>query len=297
MIYNALEIMTPLLIAGLGGLFTELAGVLNIALEGLMLAGAFAAIVGTAATGSLLAGIISGVGAATLLAALYAYFTTRLRANIFIAGLAVNLFSAGVIPFISTGLYGTKGVLKFDAVGQIPHLFGDVQGHIPILHDIFFGHNVTVYLALLLVFLVYLILYRTPFGLRLRALGKNEELLTSRGLRPERYRVYAILISGVACGLAGSALSLRLGVYLPNITAGRGWIALVTIYLGYRHPLGILLAAFFFAVMESLAGAAQGLIHIPGTVLLGVPYAVTVIAMVIYSIVRHNRLRRQRLYR
>ncbi|TVR34469.1 MAG: ABC transporter permease [Spirochaetaceae bacterium] len=294
MIFNAVEIMTPILLAALGGLFAELAGVLNIALEGLILAGAFAGILAGAASGSLVVGMLAGALAGGLLAAVFTFFSIRLRANIFITGLAVNLLAAGSIPFISTWMFGTKGVLRFPDLPRLPRLLEGVTSGVGFIDSLLFGHSATVYLAWLLVPLALVALYRTPFGLRLRAVGAREDSVIIAGVDAVAYRRIAVLISGVAAGLAGAAISLRLGVYLPNISAGRGWIALVAIYLGYRHPIGILIAALLFGFTESLAGAAQGLLAIPGTVLLGLPYAITVVAMITYSALRARGQRRRR---
>lgn len=295
MIFNAVEIMTPILLAALGGLFAELAGVLNIALEGLILTGAFAGILAAAATGSLVAGIIAGALAGGLLAAVFAFFSMRLKANIFITGLAINLLAAGAIPFLSTWMFGTKGVLRFPDLKRLPHLFRDTSTGIGIIDGLLFGHSATVYLAWLLVAVSAVTLYRTPFGLRLRALGAREESVVIAGVNAAAYRRMAILISGIAAGIGGASISLRLGVYLPNISAGRGWIALVAIYLGYRHPIGIAVAALLFGFTASLAGAAQGMLAIPGTVLLGLPYAMTVVAMIVYSALRSRSRKRRRL--
>ncbi|TVQ37814.1 MAG: ABC transporter permease [Spirochaetaceae bacterium] len=295
MIFNAVEIMTPILLAALGGLFAERAGVLNIALEGLILTGAFAGILIAAATASLLVGMLAGAAAGGLLAVVFAFFSIRLRANIFITGLAVNLLAAGGIPFVSTWMFGTKGVLRFPQLQRMPRLLEGVTSGINAVDSLLFGHSVTVYLAWLLTALAFVVLYRTPFGLRLRALGAREESVVLAGVDATAYRRLAIVISGIAAGLGGAAISLRLGVYLPNISAGRGWIALVAIYLGYRHPFGILMAALLFGFTESLAGAAQGLLAIPGTVLLGLPYAITVVAMIVYSALRARGRRHRRL--
>jgi general nucleoside transport system permease protein len=293
-IFNAVEIMTPILLAALGGLFAELAGVLNIALEGLILIGAFAGILAAAYTGNLAIGMLAGAVAGGLLATLLAGFTTRLKANIFIAGLAVNLFAAGLIPFLSTWMFGTKGVLRFPDLPRLPRLFVGVQTGARLLDQLLFGHSITVYLAWVAAMVAAIVLYRTPFGLRLRATGAHEPSVVVSGVNAVAYRRVAIVVSGLAAGLAGAAISLRLGVYLPNISAGRGWIALVAIYLGYRSPVGIVVAALLFGFTESLAGAAQGLLAIPGTVLLGLPYAITVVAMILYSAVRSRSKRRRR---
>jgi len=268
MISNALELMVPILIATLGGLLTERAGVLNIGLEGLILTGAFAGIVGANLSGSLFAGLLFGAGAGALLATIYSVACIELRSNIFVAGLATNLLAAGVVPYLSALLYGTKGVVRLAADASFASLF---------------GVSVMVPVSLALAVVVTVVLFRTPFGIRLRASGGNPEALEARALRASSYRRAAMILSGVFAGIAGAEVALRLGVYLPNISAGRGWIALVAIFLGVRHPIGVVGAALVFAFFESFAGAAQGFTEIPGTLLLGLPYLITLAAMVLYS--------------
>ncbi len=268
MIANSLELMVPILIAALGGLLTERAGVLNIGLEGLILVGAFAAIAGANLSGSLLVGAVFGSLAGLALSALYSVACIELRSNIFVAGLATNLLAAGIVPTASALLYGTRGVLRL-AVPVYPLRIAGVSVMVPV--------------AVVLAFMLHVFLFETPFGIRLRAAGGNPQALVARALRPDRYRRFAMLCSGLLAGGAGAAVALRLGVYLPNISAGRGWIALVVIFLGMRRPLGILAGAFVFALFESFAGAAQGFTEVPGTLLLGLPYLITLAAMVLHS--------------
>ena len=268
MITNALELMVPILFAALGGLLTERAGVLNIGLEGLILTGAFAGIAGANLTGSLAAGLATGAVAGVLLAGVYSVACIELRSNIFVAGLATNLLAAGVVPYLSALLYDTKGVVRL----QIDPGFPSVA-----------GVSMMVVLSVFVAAVITVLLFRTPFGMRLRATGGNPDALPARALDPNHYRRIAMLASGLFAGFAGAEVSLRLGVYLPNISAGRGWIALVAIFLGARHPLGAVGAALIFAFFESFAGAAQGFTTIPGTLLLGLPYLITLLAMVLYS--------------
>lgn len=268
MIGNALELMVPLLLAALGGLLTERAGVLNIGLEGLILFGAFAGLVVASFTGSIFVGLLAGAAAGTLLAALYSAACIELRANIFVAGLATNLLAAGIVPYLSGMIYGTKGVIRLGIHPGYPELF---------------GVSILVPVSVLLAIVISVTLFRTPFGIRLRAAGGNPAALEARALSANAYRRAAMLLSGAFAGLAGAEVSLRLGVYLPNISAGRGWIALVAIFLGARHPIGVVAAAAVFAFFESFAGAAQGFTAIPGTLLLGLPYLITLVAMVLYS--------------
>jgi general nucleoside transport system permease protein len=275
---NALDLMVPILIAALGGLLTERAGVLNVGLEGLILVGAFASVVGANLTGSFAVGFVFGCAAGLTLAALYSVACIELRANIFVAGLATNLLAAGIVPYASALVYGTRGVVRLAVTPGFPRVF---------------GVSVTVPLAVVVALAVSVALFETPFGIRLRATGGNPAALVARALRPDRYRRIAMLASGVFAGAAGAEVALRLGVYLPNISAGRGWIALVAIFLGVRHPLGIVAAAFVFALFESFAGAAQGFTDIPGTLLLGLPYLITLAAMISYSAVgRSARIER-----
>ena len=280
MIGQALDVLTPVLLAGLGGLFTELAGILNIGLEGMILVGAFAGLVVLHASESYLVALLAAAAAGLLLGVIFATCAIRLRANVFITGLGINLLAAGVLPFISSALFDIKGVLRFDNVAPLPRMLPGVLG----------GQTALFYLALLLVGAAHLVIYRTPFGLRLRTTGSAPELLRERGLSPERYKRLAIWISGLAAGLAGGALALRLGVYLPNISAGRGWIALVTIFLGYRAPVGVFLAALLISVTEGIANSAQAVVELPNTLLLALPYLLTLLALILYSALR--RLRR-----
>lgn len=288
-IHNAVSIMTPFLLAATGGLFTELTGTLNIALEGLMLIGAFSSVVFTYLTNSLFLGIILGVAASMLVSSLFGIISLKMRANVFICGLATNLLASGLTVVLSFQLFGNKGVIRFPDIPKLPVLSVPVLQKIPVLGDILFGHNILVYISWLCLVLAAVVIYRTPFGLRLRGTGIGSRTIQSLGLKPVNYQLKAILISGLTCGLAGAVLTLNLSAFVPNITSGRGWIALVVIYLGNKKPLGILIAAFVFGLAESFSIFAQGAINIPADFILAFPYIITVAAMIIYSIGQHYR--------
>ncbi len=264
---------TPILLAALGGLLTELAGVLNIALEGLMLVGAFSAILITELTGSILLGSIGAALSGVILAYLFGFITLRFKANIFITGLAVNLFAIGITNYLSSVIFGTKGVIKFL---NFPELFK------------FLNNNIFVYIGLFLTGLSVWLIYKTVFGLRLRATGLNPKVVQIKGIESYNIQLKSILISGALSGLGGAALSLNLGAYVPNMTAGRGWIALVAIYLGRKHPVGILITAIFFAGAVYFSNEAQGIFQVPSDILLGFPYFLTLIAMIIFSVLKNS---------
>jgi ABC-type uncharacterized transport system permease subunit len=288
--HNAVGIMTPFLLAATGGLYTELAGMLNIALEGLMLIGAFFAVVFAGLTGSLALGVVLGVASSLAAALLFGLVTLNLKANVFIAGLATNLLASGLTVVLSFQLFKNKGVVRFE-LGSLPVLSLPALDRIPLLGDLLLGHNVLVYVSWAIVLLSVVVIYRTPFGLRLRGTGLGPATIASLGLRPQAYQLAGILISGFTCGLAGAWMTLNLAAFVPNITSGRGWIALVAIYLGNKTPLGIVVASFVFGLAEAFSNYAQGALKVPADFILAFPYAITVLAMILYSIWRHYRTR------
>lgn len=287
---DALAAAAPLLFAALGGLFTELSGLLNIALEGLILIGAFASAAVAGATQSLALGLAAGVAAATLVAAFYGLVTIRGRANEFVTGLAANLLASGLAVVLSAQLFKTKGILALD-LEPLPELAPALAGRLPFLGKLLFGHNALVYASWLAVPMAAIVIGKTPFGLRLRAAGSNPRALLAQGLKPERYRFAAVLISGGASGLAGACLSLSLAAYVPNMSSGRGWIALVAIYLGGRKSSGVAAACLAFALADSFANYAQGFLNVPSDFILALPYAATFLALVAGAALRRGRSR------
>ncbi|MCF7928135.1 MAG: ABC transporter permease [Spirochaetales bacterium] len=283
MIHTTVEIMAPFLLAALGGLFTERAGVLNIGLEGLMLFGAFSAFAAAGLTGSLAAGLTAAVIAGLLLAGLIAVTHLKGGANIFIAGLAANLLAVGMTSILSSLIFGTRGVVRLQTLPETTVVHIGFLEHVPVVGPILNGHSILVYASWGCVALVWYLFYRTRFGLRVRAVGESPETALIRGVLPGPYRLAALLLSGVFAGAAGAVLMFKLGAYVPNISAGRGWIALVAIYLGRKHPVGILGAAALFAAAEVLADNLQGIISIPATAVLSLPYLITVVFLVLQS--------------
>ena len=283
-LHSAVVIMTPLLFAATGGLFCELAGMLNIALEGLLLAGAFAAAAAFHYTGSIAAALAAAVSAAALLSLLLALSTLKLRSNVFIAGLAVNLCAGGLTVVLSHYLFGTRGVVVLGDIPRLPPARIPLIDNIPVLGELLSGHTGYVYALWLLLGAAALVLFKTPFGLRLRACSAHAEALASLGLKPDAYRFAAFLISGFYCGIGGSFLSLNLGAFVPNMSAGKGWIALVVIFLGGRRPGGLLAAAFVFGLAEAFSNYAQGLFKVPADFILAIPYLFTLLAMIAVSI-------------
>jgi ABC-type uncharacterized transport system permease subunit len=301
-----IRVSTPLILPALGGLLSEQAGVMNIALEGTMLVAAFAGVIvgalapdwipglprGLAPWAGLLAGILSGL----LLAWIIGFFHLELGADIFLAGLAINILAQGATVFAMYAITGDKGSTANLASPALPNVV------IPGVNGIRFvgqllnaenltGYNIMTYAAFLLMVLVWLLLYRTPFGMHLRAVGENPEAAASAGINVKRMRYQALLLSGFCAALGGLNLSMGyLTIFQANMTAGRGFVALAVIYLGNRHPIGTVLAALLFGAATAL-GAQLGTLNIPSQLVEVIPAFATIVALVIYNVRRQAKVR------
>jgi len=266
--------MIPLLFAAAGGLFPALAGTLNIALEGLLLAGAFSSLAVYHFTGSVFISVSAAALSAAALSLLHAFTAFKLRANLFITGLAVNLFAGGMCIVLLEKLFNTRGVAETAGTNASALAYFII--------------------ALLCIMVSYLAINKMPFGYRLRACEKNESALHSLGINIQYYRTAAFIICGFLCGIGGSFMSLNLGVFVPGMSAGKGWIALVVIFLGARKPFGLILASFLFAFAEAFSNHAQGFWNIPADFILAFPYICTLIAIIVVSYLSHINVKRNR---
>jgi simple sugar transport system permease protein len=279
----------PILLASLGALLTDLGGILGVFIEGFMVSGSFFAWIIAGWTGSVFLGALISSAAAGLAGCLLSRFVHKTRANPFIAALALNLAAAGITESLSAIWFGTRGVLRnpglhipgpvsIPLVEKIP-LLGLVSGQLPF-----------VYVSWICTVVLALVINKTHVGLRLRAAGLSPEAASDQGIRPDRCREYSWGAAAFLAALAGAALTFRVGSYSPGGVAGRGWIALAAVYLGFRTVWGTAAAALLFALAERIGFIAQGFNAVPATVMLGVPSA---LALVLFSvsqgIVRRNK--------
>jgi len=293
-LHSAVIISTPLLFAATGGLYTELAGMLNIALEGMLLTGAFAAIAAVSLTGSITAGVTAAIIAASLLALLTAFTTIKLKSNVFITGLAANLLASGLSVVISQKIFNTRGVVPIHDLPALPVMHIPLIGKIPLLGNLVSGFSPYIYAAWLLLLLTWLVINKTTFGYRLRGCEKHSDVLHSLGIKSGNYRYVAFLVSGIFCGIGGSFLSLNLGAFVPNMSAGRGWIALVIMLLAKRRVVFMLIAALIYGIAEAFSNYAQGLINIPAELILAMPYGITLLAIIAASVFTFRRSHAER---
>ena len=217
---SAIRMVSPILLAALGGALCTRVGIFNVGLEGLVLAGAFSAIVGNHYSGSVLVAVICGAAGAVLVSLLFGIVTIKFQANAIVAGLAVNFLVLGLTTFLLRALFDVKGAYYDKNMEGLPKWDIPVVEHIPVAGKLLSGHSPLVYIAFLAAIMLYIFLYRTVAGFRLLAVGKNRSASRSMGLKVTTIQYGAILMSGVLCGLAGAQLSLG---QVTMFTEGRRW--------------------------------------------------------------------------
>ncbi len=289
---SSLRLATPLLLACLAGLYSERSGIFDIGLEGKMLAAAFTAGAFAAVSGSAWIGLLAGILASMALALLHGFASITLKGNQLISGVAIN--------FLASGLTALVGQNWFRMGGQTPQLTGDARflpidwpgvdaiAPIPVLGPIYehliSGYNVLVYVALLCVPLTWWILFRTRFGLRLRAVGENPGAVDTAGISVVRLRYSAVLITGVLCGIAGAYLSTGMAAgFVRDMTAGKGFIALAALIFAKWKPWPALWACLLFGFLEAVGiryqGISVGAFTVPVQFMQALPYILTVIIL------------------
>jgi ABC-type uncharacterized transport system permease subunit len=280
LVFSTIRLATPLVWAAIGGLYSERSGVINIALEGLMLAGAFTAAAMTFYTHSPWVGLGSAMVAAAFFAFLLAVVCIRFKANEVVAGTGINILFLGLPAVLSGALFLSSG-----STPQLPkdELLPDVA-----------QLSVVSVLGLLLVFVTQYVLYRTPFGLRLRSVGENPEAADAAGIRVNRLRYVGVVLSGVLAGVGGAYLSIgQSSLFTRNMTAGRGFIALAALIFGKWRPVQTMLACLLFGFADALTIQMQGVVKLPSgddvpvQFIQMIPYVVTIV--VLAGFIGHSR--------
>lgn len=257
---QTLRIAVPYLFAASGGVIAERAGVVSLALEGFMLSGAFCAALGSFYSGSAWVGLVCGIAGGLLFGLLHAVATIHFRADQVVSGIAINLLVVGATRFFLE--------LAFDSSSNSPRVAGFDGAVSPLL-----------VLGLLIVPVLAWVVYRTPFGLRVRASGEHPQAALSVGVPVPRVRYLAVLISGALAGLGGTYLALDQHQFTDNMTAGRGFIALAAVIFGRWDPLRAGIACLLFAAAEALQIRLQGLDVVPSQFVAMIPYVLTLVAL------------------
>lgn len=290
-LYDTVYHSAPIILCVIGGVFAYKANVLNIALEGMMLMGAFISTLFGFLTGNLVLGAAAAIVASLLLGLIFSVMGVTFKGNVIVIGLAINLLVPAIASFALT-IMGTSNI-------TIPGLnVADLQikipliDQIPLVGDILSGHPLLTYVAFIGIALMWALMYKTRFGTYVRVVGENEDAARSLGLKANKYKYAAILIGAVTCGLAGINLSTeRMGMFTNNMTASRGFIAIAAIYCGRGDPLSSSLYAIMFGFARALAinlaiyaGPASGLFDV-------IPYILMVIVLAVVSVAQRRNVK------
>ena len=291
---SSIRLSVPLIFACLAGLWSERSGIVDISLEGKMLAAAFAAASVAAVTGNAWLGLAAGIAASTVLGLIHGFASIDQRGNQIVSGAALNLVAAGLTALLGNAWFGEGGhtpqletpASRFtDIVWPGAHSFGTVPLLGPVYRDLVSGHDILTYVAFLTVPLTSFVLYRTRFGLRLRATGENPAAVDTAGISVRQLRYAGVLICGVLCGFAGTYLSVAQAAgFLPQMTAGKGYIALAALVFAKWRPVPALLTCLLFGFLDAASIRLQGAVipglgEVPVQAIQALPYLLTVILL------------------
>jgi general nucleoside transport system permease protein len=279
LISNTLILGTPLIFAGLGGVFSEKSGVVNIGLEGIMTMGAFFAVFGTKVSNNPFIGVLCAILAGIAVSAIHAFLSIHMKADQVVSGTAINLFAAALTSFLILKLFNTGG--QTDSVAKLPYNPPKFLTDIPILGKIIGEINLLVILVIILVFVAHYILFKTPLGLRIRAVGEHPKAADTLGISVYKMRYLCVLISGALAGIGGAALSIgNTPLFRENMVAGKGFIALAAMIFGNWKPIGTMWACLLFAFADAFQMQAQQFgWNLPVEFYSSLPYILTMLAL------------------
>ena len=298
--YSVIRITAPILFAALASAVSERAGVANIGLEGIMMISALSGVLFSAWTQNALLGVLGAAAVGMLIAMMMGFFNLKMGTNIILAGIAVNMLGGGGTIFFLYLFTGEKGNSAAIPSKVLPKLNVPIIKNIPFIGDIFSGHSALTYIAFLCVILVYILLYKTPLGLRIRAVGENRNAADSVGVSVNAVSYTALGISGFLAGLGGAYMSMYYSVgFSANMVAGRGFIALAAQAMGRGEPLGTMLCSLLFGTADALKNNIEGS-GIPSQLVSTIPYLITIIGLSLYAAStfrKSKRIRKQNIER
>ncbi len=279
-ISTALSTSVPIILAAFGGLFTWHANVFNISMEGMMLVSAFTTVVGSYFFESWQMGMLFGLIGSIAISLIFAFFVLKMKTGEFITGIAINTFAAGATTYFMRQLFNVKGSLISPRIQSMPSLQLDWLESIPFLGPIINGHPFVLYLTFIVIGpVISMLIFKTPFGLRLRACGQDSKVIDSVGVKSGRLKMLAIVICGALCGIAGSYLSIGImRMYTENMSNGRGWISLAIIIVSGGRPLVVMLLGLVFGIMNGLGLALQQF-NVPNQLTDMLPYIAVLFAL------------------
>lgn len=297
--FSILRISAPIIFATLAAVICEKGGISNIGLEGTMMMSALFGSLFAYYTQSWILGVLLAILTGVIVSIAMAFFAFNLQTNIILSGTAVNMIGSGGTIFLvkvitglteGTQMTSTNGLITTNL--QVPTIDIPLLQNIPILGDILSGHSLLTYLSFLLVFLVWVLLYRTPLGLNIRSVGENPNAASSVGVSVIRMKYIVMILGGILAGLGGAFMSMSYSMgFSQDMVAGRGFIALAAQAMGGGEPLGSTLSALVFGMAQALAVKASAL-GVDSNLVSPIPYVVTIAGLVIFALIARRKLKK-----
>ncbi len=296
LLQNTLRAATPVVLAAMGGLLTEHAGIMNIGMDGMILIGAFVAVAFSYGCASAAMGVLMAVLVGILVGLFFALFVVKLKSDEFIIGMALNTFAGGITVYLLRSIFGVKGTFSDQGIVSLPTIHFDFLEGIPFFGTLFNDNSLFVYITWGLVLLTWIFLYRTPYGFWLRAAGEHPESLETAGISPTKMKFSASILCGIFCGFAGAHLSLGyLTMFSEGMSGSRGFIAFACVIFGMANPPKVFLAALLFGFLQAMGLRLQS-VGVPADLTSIIPYVATVL-MLVYIVVSGEKKRRRRVKR
>jgi len=290
---NTIRNATPVVLAAMGGLFTEHAGIMNIGMDGMILIGAFSAVVFSFLFASAPMGVLFAVIIGIAIGLFFALFVVKLKADEFVIGTTVNIFAGGVTVYLLRSVFHQVGTWVSKDIKGLAPIDIPIIKDIPVIGEVLSGYSLFVYLSWVFVILVWIFLYRTPYGFWIRAAGEHPSALETAGIDPVKMKFLASVLCGIFCGLAGAHLSLGyLNCFTEGMSASRGFIAFACVVFGMANPPKVFGAAMLFGFLQALGLRLQS-VGVPSDLTAAVPYLTTVL-MLVYITVSANTKKRNR---
>lgn len=281
-INSTIRSTTPVLLAALGSAVCSQVGVFNIALEGQLLIGSFAAIVADYYTGSVTVAVLCGVASGAAVASLVSVLQVKYQAADMVIGTSVNLLVSGLTSVLLYTAFGVKGSFSDPALKPLPKLTIPIVQNLPFVGRVLEQLTVIDYLSYVLAAAMFVYLYRTVHGFHVQSVGKNKEAAGSLGIKTLKIQMAAVVISGALCGLGGSVLSMgQVTLFTENMSSGRGYIAMASASMGQSQPLFIIVSSLFFGFCQAIGMSLQNVI--PSQLTLTIPYLATVAALSVFG--------------
>lgn len=283
-LFVVIRVCVPLMFASMSAYSARVSGLSNIAVEGMMLIGAIVGVLGSVWSQSAWIGLLCAILSGLIMAGILIFSTMKLKTSPILAGIALNVFASSFSVFLLFMVTGSKGTTASLASKVLPNIDIPIVNQIPILKDIVSGHNVLVYICLLMMLLLYILVYKTKFGLHMRACGIDEKAAQSVGINTKKVRSISVLISGALAAMGGAYLSMGyLSFFTNNMTASRGWIGIAAEAMGQGNLITTFFTTLVFGVFDAITNVLS-LTDLPSELIQIIPYIAVFIAIIIYSV-------------